>query len=208
MTRLVLARAGGLVLELDEPLIKADALPVVGEAVETLRRLETLREDLVRRGRERFETAREEGLAQGRDEAAREAAGRLAAALAGVEDALRADRAAREARVVDLALAVIGRIAGELGDATVVAALARRALADLDPERPVRLRVHPAVAAAMPPAPADHAGPRVLEVLPDPGLQPLDCEIDAEDGIVEAGLAVQLEAVRQALAHPLPETAS
>jgi flagellar biosynthesis/type III secretory pathway protein FliH len=207
MTRLVLARAGGLALELEEPVISADALPAVGDAIDTLRRLESLREDLIRGSRSRFESAREAGFAQGRDDATREFEGRIAAALERIESALRAERIAREARVVELALAVIDRIAGELGDVTVVAAMARHALAGLDPERPVVLRVHPAVAAALPAPAAGQPGPRVLKVLPDPALEPFDCEIDAEDCIVEAGLAVQLGAMRRALARPLPEDA-
>ena len=199
MSRVVLARAGGLELELEEPVIPGDALPAVGSAIETLHRLEALRGELIRRGRRRFVEARDEGLAEGREQGRLEAEARLAAAIAGIEAALRADRVAREARVVGLALAVVERIAGDLGDATVVEALARRALADLDPDRPVRLRVHPSVAAAVADAPATLVGPRVLEVLGDPVLGPLDCEIDGDDGVVEAGLGVQLDAVRRAL---------
>ncbi|MFM1990868.1 MAG: hypothetical protein RJA99_3825 [Pseudomonadota bacterium] len=201
MTRLVLARAAGLALELDEPIVAADALPAVGDAVATLRRLETLRGDLLRRGRQRLERARREGLEQGRVQAERDASRRLAESLAELDATLRAERAAREAAVVELALAVVARIAGELGDATVVAALARRAITDLDPESPVRLRVHPSVAAAVAAAPAADAGPPVLEVLADPGLQPLDCEIESDEGVVEAGLEVQLDAVRAALSR-------
>jgi type III secretion protein L len=201
MTRLVLARAAGLALEVDEPIVAAEALPAVGDAVTTLRRLETLRADLLRRGRQRLERARRDGLQQGREQAERDASLRLAGSLAELDATLRAERTAREAAVVELALAVVARIAGELGDAAVVAALARRALADLDTESPVRLRVHPSVAAAVTAAPAAQAGPPVLEVLADPALRPLDCEIDSIDGVVEVGLEVQLDAVRAALSR-------
>jgi flagellar biosynthesis/type III secretory pathway protein FliH len=198
MTRFVLASAGDLSLQADTPIVPRDALPAVGSAIEILRRVETIREAVVRASASRFALAREEGLAQGRAEGRQEAAAALGAALASLDAVLRADRAAHEARVVGLALAIVERIAGELGDAAVVTALARRALADLDPDVPVRLRVHPSVATAMAAA-ARAAGPPVLEVLADPGLDPLDCEIQSDDGVVEAGLAVQLVGVRAAL---------
>ena len=198
MTRFVLASAGELSLQADTPIVPRDALPAVGSAIEILRRVETIREAVVRASASRFALAREEGLAQGRAAGRQEAAASLGAALASLDAVLRADRAAHEARVVGLALAIVDRIAGELGDAAVVTALARRALADLDPGTPVRVRVHPSVADAMAAA-TRPAGPPVLEVLADPGLEPLDCEIESEDGVVEAGLAVQLVGVRAAL---------
>jgi type III secretion protein L len=199
VTRLVLARAAGLAIETEELAIDADSLPVVGRAVDTLRHLETLRGELLRRGRQRLERARRDGLEQGREQAEREAAAKLAASLVAIDAALLRDRAEREARMVELVLAVVRRVAGELGDAAVIAALARRSLIDLDPDMPVRVRVHPSVAQAVAAGFGDGAGPVVLEVLGDPAMEVLDCEIETEEGIVEAGLEVQLDGVRAAL---------
>ena len=198
--RFVLARAGGLCLEVDEPVIDAESLPTLGSAVELLRRLEGLRSDLLRRGRERFERARREGLAQGRAEGERAASEQVLGALNTLESVLAAERAHQAERVVELALAVVARIAPELGDVAVVTALARRALADLETDQPVRLRVHPEVARALPGAAEGAARSPMLEVVGDPLLGRFDCELDTQEGIIEASLEVQLNALRAVLA--------
>ena len=203
MTHWVLCRAGGLELGIEgEPVVDADSLPVVGDAMTVLRRLETLREAAVRSGQAHREQALREGMAEARAIAESEAREAIALAAAGFDEALREERALTRAREVDLALAIVARIAGALGEAPMVAALARTAIAELDTVRPARVRVHPSLEPAIRAALSDvAAGPEQpsIEVIGDERLEPLGCEIDHGDAIVDAGLGTQLQAIREAL---------
>jgi flagellar biosynthesis/type III secretory pathway protein FliH len=203
MTHWVLCRAGGLEIGVEgDPVIDAGSLPLVGEATAVLRRLETLREAVVRSGEARREQALREGLAEAHAIAGVEASDAIARAAAGFDRALREECERRRAREVDLALAVVTRIAGGLGEAPIVAALARTAIAELDAVQPVRVRVppslEPAVRAALAKAADGAAGPAV-EVVGDERLDRFDCEIDHGDAIVDASLGTQLQAIREAL---------
>jgi len=210
MTRFVLCRAGGLELACErDPVVDAGSLPAVGDAVTILRRLQTLREAAVRSAADGRARAIEQGLQEARAAVRAqtdEAIGLLAARF---EAALRAERERSREREVDLALAVVARIARGLGPASVIAALARTAIAELDASQPLRVRVppglQPVIREALRPASSDvaqagdgHPGP--IEVICDERLQGFDCEIDQDAAIVDAGLDSQLRALRDAFA--------
>ena len=211
MTHWVLCRAGGLELGIaGDPVIEAGSLPVVGDAMAVLRRLEILREAVVRSGETRREQALREGLAEARAIAASEAGDAIARAAAGFERALSEERERRRAREVDLALAIVTRIAGGLGEAPIVAALARTAIAELDAVRAARVRVHPSLEPAIRAAlseSADGSDRPAVEVVGDERLDRFGCEIDHGDAIVDASLGVQMQAIREALAG-IPERSS
>jgi type III secretion protein L len=203
MTRWVLCRAGGLELGIDgDPCVDAGSLPLVGDAVTLLRRLEAMREAMVRSAESRRAQALRDGLAEANAIAESRAHEAIAQAAARFEDALRHERALRREREVELALAIVARIAGALGEAPTVAALARTAIAGLDAARPARVRVHPALEAeireTLGQAAAASQAPAV-EVLGDERLRRFDCEIDHGDTIVDAGLETQLRVIREAL---------
>jgi flagellar biosynthesis/type III secretory pathway protein FliH len=218
MSRYLLCRAGDLELAVvDGPVLDGESLPALGDAVTLLRRLQTLHEAGVRSAVASRERAREEGLVQARTIAEAQAAEAVARIAATFDDALRAERLQRRRQEVDLAVAIVARIAGDLGPATTVAALARSAIAELDVERPLRVRVaaglEPAIRAALLGGAAGAsdvtdgagAGPHLpttaaIEVIADERLGPFECEIDRGDGLVDAGLGVQLQAIRDALA--------
>lgn len=147
------------------------------------------------------EAARREGLEAGRAEALARIEAQWGAAW---------DHAAREARhtdeqlrdaVVGLALQVVRRIASHEGPAATVAALARAALADMAPEGPVVLFVHPEVHEAVQATARSRgfAGGAPLEVRADEALGPFDCVFQTPTGELIASLDTQLARVQTGL---------
>ena len=112
---------------------------------------------------------------------------------------LDAERDRLRGQAATLALEIVRRIAVDLGPDATVAALAERAVRDLLPEEPIRVRVAAervgAVSARLWPI---HGR---VEVAAEPGLDPDECLIDTPSGHVRAGLAVQLAALEKAFAH-------
>ena len=138
------------------------------------------------------------GYAEGRSATMAEASAELLA-LTGRADA---DRARVRNDVSQLALEVVRRIAGEIGEADTVAALASRAAADLLPDAVATVRVRPEALEA---TAARLAGNRGLTVIADPALAFGDCLIETPLGISHAGLDIQLAAVERAWSAALPE---
>lgn len=203
MTHWVLCRAGGLELGIDgDPCVDAGSLPLMGDAVTLLRRLETMREAVVHSAESRRAQALQEGLAEATAIAESRAHQAIAQAAGRFAEALRVEQALRREREVELALAIVTRIAGALGEVPTVAALARTAIAELDAGRTARVRVHPSLEAPIREA-LGQTGPAapgpVIEVAGDERLGRLECEIDHGDSIVDAGLETQLRAIREAL---------
>jgi len=138
-------------------------------------------------------------------------AGTASAQASAVGHILEAQQAARELldasekRIIALAVSIVARIAPTLGQAEWVAALAAEALRALRAERHVRVSVAPgaveATRAALLQWQAAHPEVETAQVAADPDLEPFGCVIVSELGRVEAGLATQLGAVREGLAH-------
>jgi type III secretion protein L len=198
MTRLALFRSPDFTLVADRPIIKADQVSALDDAVGMLRRTAALRESLDAECAAIRERAREEGRQQGLAQGRQQAAQAIGKALAALDQRLERERAETQARVVQLALAVVERIAGELGPAAVVAAIAGRVLAEIDPPRAVRVRVNAALAEAV--RRQLGAGSGRVQVVGSEVLGPFDCELDTDQGRIEAGLPLQLEAIGLALA--------
>jgi len=145
------------------------------------------------------ETARREGYAQGGAEALAELGEALSTAVQRIREDLRGD----DRRVAALALAVVRRIAPSLDAMTVVPDLVSDALASIDVERYLVVRVHPDVREAAA-ARLEHwheAHPEVgaLRVIADESLERLDCVVESEMGQIRAGLADQLRLIGDAL---------
>ena len=141
-----------------------------------------------------------EGREAGRREAIAEAAPRLAAAWERAALNAAADLDALRSALVALSLEVVRRIAGELGPAAVLAAIAEHAARELLGSAAAVVRVHPEVAAAVrerlvPDRGTDAARPAtaVLEVRADPALGLWDCIFETAAGRRLAGLPLQLE---------------
>ena len=142
------------------------------------------------------------GLAAGYGEGRAAAMAEVSAELLALTGRADADRARVRNDVSQLALEVVRRIAGEIGEADTVAALASRAAADLLPDAIATVRVRPEALEA---TAARLAGNRGLTVIADPTLAFGDCLIETPLGISHAGLDIQLAAVERAWSAALPE---
>lgn len=139
------------------------------------------------------EAGRRDGYEAGRAAAEREAADMLARLEISARDA----RGVMRRETVRLALEIVRRIAGRLGEDKVVAALADEAVRELVPDRPVMVRVHPDRVETVARRLAPH-GDRV-GVEADAQLAPADCRLVSDIGRVDAGLETQLAAIERAL---------
>jgi flagellar biosynthesis/type III secretory pathway protein FliH len=183
-------RAWSCVLELTQLL--ADAGQIVeaaeGEADEVRRR------------------AREEGFATG----AAAAQAQVARHLLDAQVAARKLVARSDERVVALAILILQRIAPNLGEPQVVAALAAEALRGLQSERHLHVHVRPqaeqATRALLEQWQLTHPEIESAQVLLDEGLPPFGCVVESELGRIEAGLGAQLEAVRECLTAAVAES--
>ncbi len=178
-------------------------------------------EEAARLRKEAYDEGFRQGLAAG--EASGEAAG-LARARGAVEDAAaEAERivalarqqaaaalAAAERQVVELALAVAGKIMAReaAGDPAQVLPLVKAALNRVQEEEQVTVRVHPGcyeqVLAARPELQAVLSSAAALAVVADATLQAGDCIVETPYGTVDARVDTQLALVKAALRDMLP----
>lgn len=137
------------------------------------------------------------------DKAEREMKARYAEQFARME--ARAADLGREARqqAEALAVAIVRQIAPGLAEDRLVAALARRAVASLDTDRPLEVHVHPDAAQAVQQRLAERAGR--LTIVADETLAPRDCLVIGPHGSVDAGLDAQLSALETAFAERAEE---
>lgn len=147
---------------------------------------------------------RQEARAAGRAEGAAEMRQQAAAYLAAAQAQARAFVDASEQRIAALAVAVVSRIAPGLEPADTVALLARQALAAVQAERYLNIRVHPAAVAATRTALQEwrlaHPALESAQVIGDEALEPLACLLESDLGSVQAGFSAQLDSVRRSLA--------
>ena len=142
--------------------------------------------------------AEQSGYDQGRADGERRAAAEVAQALAALTERAERERAELRARVGELALEVVRRVAGDLDPAAFVPAMMERAVRDVLPDQPMRVRVARAVAPAV--EARLWAINAAIEVVPDDQLGPLDGVLETANGRVQAGLEDQLSALARAFA--------
>jgi flagellar biosynthesis/type III secretory pathway protein FliH len=172
----------------------ADVAPL-GDALALLAAARDLHETRAAAVAAATDAGREEGRAVGYREgrAAGEAAG--AALLAEIAARDRARDARRAQEVARLALEVVRRIAGALGPADTIAALAERAVDAVATTGATTVRVAPVALAA---AEARLGARNGLHIVADPALTPDDCVIETELGRAHAGLDTQLAQIARA----------
>ena len=111
--------------------------------------------------------------------------------------------AASEARIVELAVAIVARIAPKLDQAELVTALAAQGLAAIQEERHVCVRISSAAEkytrAMLDRWQLAHPEVETIDLVIEPSLDPMACVIETELGRIEVGLPTQLETVRTAL---------
>nr|WP_277929365.1 MULTISPECIES: FliH/SctL family protein [unclassified Lysobacter] len=114
-------------------------------------------------------------------------------------------------RISELACAIVARIAPGFDAQTVVPPLVMQAVEAAQAEQFLLIRVHPSVrdevGAGLSAVRQAHPGVGVIELVDDESLDPLSCVVMSEAGEVRAGVAQQIEAIRQALAAASSSTA-
>jgi type III secretion protein L len=120
--------------------------------------------------------------------------------------------AASEARIVELAVSIVARIASKLDQGELVAALAAQGMAAIQEERHVCVRISSAAEkctrAMLDRWQLAHPEVETIDMVIEPSLDPMVCVIETELGRIEVGLPTQLEAVRTALIAVASEAAS
>jgi len=170
---------------------------------EATREAERLREE----AKDVVEHARQRGFDAGRQEGAKATARLLA------ETAARADQQLAQAdhQIIDLALAVVRRVLGELDVDEQIARAITQALAQQRQNQPLTLHV--------PPNQADHLRTRIetmvdatqrhlITIEPDDHLKPGQCRLASDIGFVDLGIEAQLNALHQGLLHALDRRAA
>ncbi|MEZ5932783.1 MAG: type III secretion system stator protein SctL [Alphaproteobacteria bacterium] len=166
------------------------------------REAERLKEEAV----DAYEDARRRGFEEGRKEGA-EAAARLLA-----ETTVLADRRLAEAdrEIVDLALAVVRRVLGELDVGQATRHAVRHALSRQRQDQHLTLYVAPDMVddlRADVDALFDSAVRHLITVEPDARLDRADCRLASEVGFVDLGIEAQLNALHKGLADGLKRQA-
>lgn len=158
-----------------------------------------------------------EGQARGEEAGLEQAAGAIAEAASRAENMLALARQqavealqAAERQLVDLALAVAGKVlAREVTEnPMVVLPIVQAALAKVQDQEQITVRVNPAnydfVLAARPELQAALAGDVALTVAADSSLKEGDCVVETPFGTVDARIDTQLELVTAALRELMP----
>lgn len=199
--------ARDLKLAIAGPVVKRAAWESLERADAALALLETLR------GKVERETAaaRAAAVAEGHAEGRRAGLAEVAVELDRVNETNRALLASEDRRVIELALAIVARIAPRLDAGHLLPPLVDAAVAEIQAGQVVQIRVAPAGVAAVEAdlerLRADHPQIAAFQVVADDSLATTDCVLQSESGRVEAGLHEQLAAIADALRRAAREGA-
>lgn len=149
--------------------------------------------------------ARERGHAAGFAEGFARAQQQMAEQLAALNERRARVLGEASSRISELACAIVARIAPDFDARTVVPPLVMQAVEAAQAEQFLLIRVHPSVraeaGAGLSAVRQAHPGVGMIELVDDESLDPLSCVVMSEAGEVRAGVAQQIEAIRQALAE-------
>jgi flagellar biosynthesis/type III secretory pathway protein FliH len=191
--------SGGHVLALSGKVIKREAWSTLADIRSLLDKAERIRNNARAELDAQLVAAHAEGLLSGRIEGLAQ----MAADLLRVQAESRALLARDEARIADLACAVVARIAPRFDAAALVSALAVEAVREMQAEQYLQVRVHPDALARVEAETGTmreaHPGLTQIQVVADADLDPFGCVLVSESGKIEAGLDEQLASLRSAL---------
>ena len=169
--------AGGILIRAEAEKA-ATATQLLAEAKAEAARIRAAAEDV-------YESERARGLAEGRAEAAREAAARLVAEGVTLDAAL----AGTEAQLAALVSGAVRRLIGDLGEDESVRRTVRTALEAIRAEKQARLHVAPAAVPAarkaVSAARAELPAVEFIDVVEDPALSGSDLRLESDLGIVQ-----------------------
>ncbi len=160
-------------------------------------------ERILREAAETYEAEKQRGYQEGLAEGKMEMAMTMLDSLTAGVDYL----AGIESTMVELVMSAVGKIIDGFSDEERVLGIIRKSLAYVRSQKRVTLRVCPEdgdiVTANLASLESLYAGIDLIDVVPDPRMQPGDCILESEMGLINAGLATQLEGIRRAFARKL-----
>jgi type III secretion protein L len=181
------------------------ALLLQGEAV--LDKAQAQAETMAREAEAAYEAERERGYADGLMEGKMEMAERMLDTVISGVDYLEG----LEATIVDLVMNAMHKIIDGFDDRERVMGVVRKALGYARSQRRVLLRICPEdaeiVQAEMASLLRDFPGIGILDVVTDPRMEKGACVLESELGLIDAGLDVQLAAIRKAFMTQLKRSA-
>lgn len=186
-------------LAVEKGIVRRDAFKAMEDAGHLIRECKALTERLRREARETREAERKRGFEEGKREALTQASSRL------VEIEVEAARylGALDAKLVELAVQIVRRIAPRVGAQQVVPDLVEQALREVHATSYLMVRVHPdcreQVTRRLDELRPAYPGIEIVEVLVDATIDPFACSLESEAGIVRADLELQLRALEQGM---------
>jgi flagellar biosynthesis/type III secretory pathway protein FliH len=199
MTVLQLMSNGAWPIRADDPVLSPEDLLAVQHASTLAEQCEQHSAALVQAARAQVQQQIDAGFRQGMAEAG----ARCAARLLDYEGAHEAAWQQREKDVMALVMMIVERLAPALAQGELIRALVRQAVVETRQARRLLIKVHPDHVAAVE---ADLASLRLacawLETLEVIGVAELagdDCVLESPNGLINAGWATQLAAIRQVL---------
>jgi type III secretion protein L len=186
-------------LALDARIVRGEAWTDLADTRALLDRADACYRDAQNDARSIAAKAKDDGFAAGRADGLRD----VAATLLRVQQDSAALLAREESRIVELAVAIVARIAPKLDAKKLVPALVAEAVREVSAEQFLQIRVHPdakaSVEAELDDIRRSIPGVADVQVVADATLDPLGCVLASDAGKVEAGLTEQLSALRAAL---------
>jgi len=179
----------------DDPIVPAAQMHAFEGAIGLLAEAGQIRADTERRVREACDRGHAEGFAAGREEGLAAGAAEIRAEIFRLAIRAGDERRQHQSEISTLALEVVRRIVGEIGDAATVQGLVERAAAAVAPDTAAIVRVPAAHVEAVQ---ARLAGRDFLTVEADPALGETDCVIETAHGRTYAGLETQLAQIETA----------
>jgi type III secretion protein L len=198
-------RDGHLTVGADRAVLKAHEFAALADAAELAQSLRAAAELKAAEAQRTAEANRAQAYERGTNEAKAACAQWLTdtqVRAAGYLDEL-------NACIPDVVSAVVRKIGLRYGSAETVADIAAEAMRELRNRKRLTVRVHPdnrdTVDARLHALKEQAGTPEFIDVQSDPDLDPFDCVLESDVGVVKAGLNLQLEAMQSAIRAALAE---
>jgi type III secretion protein L len=186
----------------DDPVVPATDIAALKDATALLAEAGRIRAEAEDRATEAIEAGYQKGHAQGLADGRASGESEMRTEMFRLAIKASEQSAQRQEEIAGLALEVVRRIAGAIGDEPMVARLAERAAAQLSPDTAATVRVPPAALAETSQRLADHAN---LVIEEDDTLAPTDCVVETALGRTHAGLETQLTQIERSWAEAARE---
>lgn len=193
MTFFLLHDGGKALLATDRPVLKASEGMIARQAMDLLDRAQAWEKNEAERCARAEAEAEARGYREGREEGLRA----FAEAIAEIAQQAESCRQTREREIAALALSALRWMIDDIGNADVMAGLARRAAAAVIERGETRVHAAPSLCARITEVLQATEATSGVEVLPDPQLAEHECRIRAGDWRIVADLPRQLATIAE-----------